>query len=223
MKPRFVVVEGPIGVGKTTLAQRLAERLGGDLLADPDAENPYLDAFYHEPAATALHTQLHFLLSRLDVLDAIDAPDDPGGRDHERPLIGDFLIDKDRLFAELTLDPREWSMYERLHRRLLDERKLSAVPVPDLVIYLQAPLERLIERIERRGHARERRIDSGYLQELAHAYEAYFHGWEDSTLLIVNTADIDIARSAAETDRLLERIDEIDGGRHYFNPVLPAR
>lgn len=217
MKPRFIAVEGPIGVGKTTLARRLADTLDAVYIADPDAENPYLDAFYRDPAATALHTQLHFLLSRLDSLDALSASDDDGRR-----RVSDFLIDKDRLFAELTLDAREWSMYDRLHTRLIDERQKDDESRPDLVIYLQAPLERLIERIERRGLARERRIDSSYLQALASVYERFFHGWKGSHLLIVNTADIDIAASSAETHRLVEHIDGFEGGKQYFNPGLPA-
>ena len=239
MTPRFIAVEGPIGVGKTTLARRLAEATGARLVADPDADNPWLAAFYDDPASVALHVQLHFLLARLERLESI-GPRLPDGVS----LVSDFLLEKDRLFAELTLEPRERSVYERLHERLVgdvhaadetrsDESGEGATephdggatrgwPEPDLVIYLQAPTERLIERIERRGQTYERRIDSGYLDALSAAYERFFHGWTRSPLLIVNTDGIDLARSAAETRRLLERVEALGGGRHYFNPGLPA-
>lgn len=212
MRPRFIAVEGPIGVGKTTLARELAAALDARLVADPDADNPYLESFYRDPARHALHVQLHFLLARTETLEALAAV---SGRD---VTVSDFLIEKDRLFAELTLDGDEWSMYRRLHERLVG----GELPRPDLVIYLQAPLERLVERIERRGVAHERRIDSRYLEALSAAYERFFHAWDATALLIVNTAGIDIAREPAETRRLLGRIAHIDGGRHYFNPALPA-
>ena len=224
MTPRFLAVEGPIGVGKSTLARHLADALGATVIADPDADNPYLEAFYADPSSTALHAQLHFLLSRLEVLDSIGDVREEGACAGAR-IVSDFLIDKDRLFAELTLESREWAMYERLHERLLGAGAGEAdlrEATPDLVIYLQAPLERLVERIERRGRSHERRIDSRYLQRLANAYERLFHDWSASPLLIVNTADMDPANSPAETRRLLERIDRMDGGRHYFNPGVPA-
>lgn len=212
MRPRFIAIEGPIGVGKTTLAKDLAAALDARFVPDPDDANPYLEPFYRDPSAYALHVQLHFLLARLEAMERVSA------MPPSITLVSDFLIEKDPLFAELTLDGDEWSIYRRLHERLIGE-----LPRPDLVIYLQAPLERLVERIERRGVEHERRIDSRYLEALAAAYERFFHAWNASTLLIVNTAGIDIASEPAETRRLLERIADIDGGRHYFNPALPAR
>jgi len=207
MKYQFIAIEGPIGVGKSTLAAQLASQYKASLLSDTDATNPYLKTFYRDPSSAAFHTQLHFLVSRLEILN------NPAVVNPNQPIVADFLLDKDRLFAELTLDHTEWWMYSRLYDKLA-----IGVPRPDLVVYLQAPLERLIERIERRGVGHEQRIDSNYLQQLSVLYERFFHSYTETPLLIVNAADINLADDPREVLRLAMRIRELEGGRHYFNP-----
>jgi len=193
MKFRHIAIEGPIGVGKTTLAQQLCRHYKAHFLGDTEEQNPYLKGFYANPQALALHTQLHFLVSRLRCIEDCVAQLPQG-----QILVADFLIDKDLLFAELTLDETEWWMYEQLYHRLSEK-----LPRPDLVIYLQAPLERLIERIERRGRSHEQRIDSNYLQALSGLYERHFHQSEGATQLVVNTAEINLADSSQDIERLL--------------------
>lgn len=208
MKYQFIAIEGPIGVGKTTFASQLAKHYKASFLTDTDASNPYLQAFYRDPSAAAFHTQMHFLVSRLEVLN------NPAVKNPTQPIVADFLLDKDRLFAELTLDHTEWWMYSQLY-----EQQISGVPKPDLVVYLQAPLEKLIERIERRGIIHEQRIDSNYLQQLSALYERFFHEYAQTPLLIVNTAKVNLADDPDEFLNLANRISDMEGGKHYFNPV----
>ncbi len=212
MKHQFIAIEGPIGVGKSTLASILANEFNADLLQDTETVNPYLKQFYKDPQSVALHTQLHFLLSRLELLNSPSVTRPTG------PLVADFLLDKDKLFAELTLNEAEWWMYTRLYDRLSEN-----CVRPDLVIYLQAPLEKLIQRIERRGLRHEQRIDSHYLQQLITVYERYFHEYAESSLLIVNASEINIADNEDDVARLVEQVRNLEGGRHYFNPVASAR
>lgn len=211
MKHQFIAIEGPIGVGKSTLAAILAKEFKADLIQDTETVNPYLKQFYKDPKPVALHTQLHFLLSRLEVLNS------PEVVRPTRPIVADFLLDKDKLFAELTLSEDEWWMYTRTFDRMSEN-----CVRPDLVIYLQAPLERLIQRIERRGLRHEQRIDSHYLQQLISVYERYFHEYAESALLIVNASEINIADDEQDVSRLVDQIKNLDGGRHYFNPVASA-
>jgi len=208
MKYQYIAVEGPIGVGKTTLAKKLASAFRGRYLADAVAANPYLESFYKQPKHVALHTQLHFLMSRLDAMDR--AKVDTG----TRPVVADFILEKDRLFAELTLDETEWAMYSAVFNRTVE-----AQPRPDLVVYLQAPLEKLVQRIERRGNRHEQRIESRYLQRLIELYERYFHQYDASPLLIVNAAEINLADSPEDFESLVERIKSVEGGRHFVNPI----
>ncbi|MBX2878880.1 MAG: deoxynucleoside kinase [Granulosicoccus sp.] len=208
MKYQFLAVEGPIGVGKTTLAKKLASHFNARLLTDTEDSNPYLGSFYKQQNARAFHTQIHFLVSRLEALN------NPEIIQTEQPIVADFFIQKDKLFAELTLDHTEWWMYSTISEQLLQN-----VPRPDLVVYLQAPLAQLIERIERRGYNYERRIDSHYLEELSALYERYFHTYCDP-LLIINTADINLADSEADVSELCHRIAEFRGGRQFYNPQI---
>lgn len=206
--PSYVVVEGPIGVGKTTLAKRLADTFGSDLMLEGAAENPFLEKFYENPQTAALPTQLHFLLQRARQLKQIRQ------EDMFAPVrVADFLIDKDRLFAELTLDEDELELYEQVYANLT----LDA-PRPDLVVYLQAPVEVLLERIKRRGIAYEKYIDTAYLERLCDSYVRFFYQYNDAPLLIVNAADIDFANEVQDYHLLLERIMQNRSGRHYFNP-----
>jgi deoxyadenosine/deoxycytidine kinase len=206
--PRYVVVEGPIGVGKTTLARRLADTFGHPLLLEPAADNPFLDRFYRDSGRHALQTQLFFLLHRLRQLA------DLGDGDLFSPqIVADFLLQKDRLFAELTLDADEFALYEQIHDKLA-----ITVPPPDLVVYLQAPVRVLGERIRRRGVPAEQRIDSGYLSSIIDAYARFFHFYDDSPLLIVNAAEIDLASNDAHFVALVERIANMTGTRQFFNP-----
>ncbi len=205
--PRHIAVEGPIGVGKTTLATRLAETLHYPLLLEPTTENPFLDRFYRERRRHALPTQLFFLLHRARQVAALD--DDLVGS----VVVADFLIEKDRLFAEINLDADELLLYEQLWRSL-DIHP----PTPDLVIYLHAPPPVLVERIRRRGVDFERHIDDDYLTGLCTAYTNFFHHYSAAPLLIVNAAEIDFAHDDRHFEALFDQLRDFDGVRKYFNP-----
>lgn len=207
--PRFIVIEGPIGVGKTTLAKKLAQSYDSELLLEGAAENPFISKFYENPRAAALPTQLYFLLQRARQMQELRQ-----GDMFSPVRVSDFLMEKDRLFAELTLDEDELKLYEQVYEQLTFD-----VLVPDLVIYLQAPLEILHERIHRRGIAHERLIESAYLQRLSDAYVQFFYHYDEAPLLIVNAAELDFASNDKDYDQLLQRISSIRSGRHFFNPV----
>ena len=194
--PRFIAVEGPIGVGKTTLARRLAATLNYDTLLEDVEENPFLERFYADPRGNALPTQLFFLFQRT------------------RPIrVADFLLDKDPLFARVTLEDEELRLYQQVYDQLTVDK-----PVPDLVIYLQAPPETLLARIQKRGVAMERAITADYLRQLNEAYTQFFHYYDDAPLVIVNTRDIDVADNDLDYRRLVEFLIGVKSGRHYYNP-----
>ncbi len=206
--PRYIAIEGPIGVGKTTLAQRLAVSLRYPTLLEPVTDNPFLDRFYEEGKNHALPTQLFFLLHRARQITDLPTNDLLGPI-----LVSDFLMEKDRLFAQLTLDAEEFALYEQIYNSL----NINP-PAPDLVIYLQAPTSILQERIKRRGIAFEQDVDDGYLAALADAYTEFFHYYNDAPLLIVNAAEIDYAINDAHFELLIDRIIDMDGTRQFFNP-----
>ncbi len=207
--PDFIVVEGPIGVGKTTLAQRLAHSFGTELMLEQAEENPFLGRFYQNPRGAALQTQLFFLFQRAGQVQELRQAD------LFRPVrVADFLMEKDRLFARLTLDDDEFRLYEQVYAHLTID-----APRPDLVIYLQAPIEVLMARIAKRARDYESYIDSSYLERLAEAYTNFFHHYDASPLLIVNAADIDFANNEDDYQQLLEQVRQVRSGRHYFNPM----
>lgn len=205
----YIVVEGPIGVGKTTLARRLAESFGSELVLEAPEENPFLARFYGNPRRHALPTQLFFLLQRARQLQELRQSD------LFNPVrVADFLLEKDRLFAALTLAADELDLYERVYGQVID-----FAPAPDLVIYLQAPVPVLMERIVQRGIPYEMDLEPAYLQRVAEAYTAFFHDYSAAPLLIVNATDIDLAHSEQDYALLLEHVRTLRRGRHYFNPL----
>lgn len=206
--PRFIAVEGPIGVGKTTLARRLADTFGFDTLLEQTEDNPFLTRFYQNPARFALQTELFFLFQRADQLRQLRQQDLFAG-----PQVADFLVEKNRLFAEVNLDEDEFALYDTVYQHMLID-----APDPDLVIYLQAPSAVLRQRVQRRGHAFEQRIDSGYLEHLNDAYTRFFHYYDSAPLLIVNAAEIDLVNGEADYQHLVSELLDIRTGRHYFNP-----
>jgi deoxyguanosine kinase len=209
---RFIVVEGPIGVGKTTLAAKLAETLSAELVLERADANPFLERFYRNPRAGALPAQLYFLFQRAQQLAALKQ------HDLFAPLrVADYLIDKDRLFARTTLDEEEYRLYEQVYTKLAIE-----APKPDLVIYLQAPVDVLLARIARRGIQHEQFIDRGYLERLNDAYARFFHEYEAGPLLIVNAATIDPVNSDEDYEELLTAIRRQRRGRLYYNPMRHA-
>ncbi len=210
--PGYVVVEGPIGVGKSSLASRLAASLDAELLLERADENPFLERFYREPDAAAFPTQLFFLMQRAEQVRRLNQGD------MFRPqVVSDFLFSKDRLFAELNLDDAEFDLYDRVYRTLA-----VTLPRPDLVIYLQAPVTALQRRIRRRGVAYEQGMAAEYLERLSDAYIRFFYHYADAPLLIVNTAGINPVESDDDYARLLEQVLSIRSGRHYFNPAPVA-
>lgn len=206
--PQYLAIEGPIGVGKTTLAKKLADLLDYPLLLEAVTENPFLDRFYAEGTTQALPTQLFFLLQR-----AKQVQDMPGNDLLARALVTDFMIEKDDLFATLTLDPAELDLYRQIHSSL----KLEP-PRPDLVIYLQAPARVLKQRVFRRGIDFEQSIHIDYLDALADSYAEFFHYYDDAPVLIVNAAEIDFANNEDHFNALLEQILQMEGTRQFFNP-----
>jgi deoxyguanosine kinase len=204
---RYLVVEGPIGAGKTSLAQRLAERLGKDLMLEQPDANPFLPRFYEDPRRHALATQLFFLFQRIQQLGEIKQM----GL-FDKGTVADFLLDKDPLFARLTLSDPELHLYTQIYRQLMPQ-----APVPDLVIYLQASPETLIGRVRRRGIAYERGIGEDYLLRLTEEYRRFFYQFEAAPLLIVNSEHLNFVDDEADFDLLLRRINEMRGPREYFS------
>jgi len=208
--PRYIVVEGPIGVGKTSLATRLAESFDSDLILEQAHENPFLERFYRNRRNAALPAQLFFLFQRARQIEEIRQSD------LFSPVrVSDFLLEKDRLFAELNLDDNELSLYNQIYESLELEP-----PTPDLVVYLQAPPSVLLRRIASRGVAYEQFIDERYLERLGEAYAGFFYEFDAAPLLIVNAAAIDPVHRDADYQELLRAISRMKRGRHFFNPAI---
>lgn len=211
-KSRFIVVEGAIGVGKTSLANKLADSLSADVVLEEVFENPFLERFYRDGRSAALPAQMFFLFARARQIDDLRQSDM-----FTNVRVSDYLFAKDRLFAELNLSPDELKLYEQV----VDSLHIDP-PVPDLVIYLQATVESLLERIARRGVGFEQAIDRRYLEKLTDAYARFFHAYNEGPLLIVNASQIDPINNEADYDQLFQQIEGITGGRHFFNPVAAA-
>ena len=207
--PRYIAVEGCIGVGKTTLARNIARLFNYDMLLEQPEENPFLERFYRDPKSTALPTQLFFLFQRANQLQSLRQDDM-----FEPVRVADFLIEKDQLFARTTLDDDELNIYRQVYDKLV----INA-PQPDLVIYLQAPLDVLLERIRQRGISAEQHISADYLKALNDAYTEFFHFYDGAPLLIVNAKDLNLAKNRDHFKQLVEYILTIKSGRHYYNPV----
>lgn len=207
--PDYIAVEGPIGVGKTTLSRNLARLFNYDLLLEQPEQNPFLARFYQDPKSAALQTQLFFLFQRAGQIQQLRQEDMFSPR-----RIADFMMEKDQLFAQVTLDEDEFAIYQQVYERLT----LDA-PEPDLVIYLQAPLAVLQSRVRSRGNPIEQNISDEYLQTLNEAYTQFFHYYDKSPLLIVNAQDLNLADNREHFQQLVEYIVTIKSGRHYYNPV----
>lgn len=206
--PKYIVVEGPIGVGKTTLVKRLASTFNYDTLLEAADQNPFLADFYRNPNKSALATQLFFLLQRAEQTQAMRQSD------IFTPVrISDFLIEKDRLLAALILGEAELKLYDQIYDHLTVD-----VPTPDLVIYLQAPTSVLSQRIQKRGIPYEQAVRKEYLDKVNEAYTRFFHYYDQSPLLIVNAAEIDFINDDHGFQLLVDQIRAAHSGRHYFNP-----
>lgn len=209
---RYLVVEGPIGVGKTSLARRLGVHLDAELKLEQPEGNPFLARFYQNPQRYALQTQLFFLFQRLDQLRELSQPElfpRPDGG----VVVGDYLLDKDPLFAALTLSEDEY----RLYRQIYDRVSQLAAPVPDLVIYLQARPETLIARVRKRGIEMERKIGDDYLTQLGESYTRFFHGYNAAPVIVVNSENLNFVDNDDDFRLLLQRIETMRGPREYFN------
>jgi len=203
--PRFIAVEGPLRVGKSTLAEILAESLHARRIVEPE-DNPFLDRFYQAQPGMGFATQLWFLMERFEQLRQL--------KDFEVPVVSDYLFEKDKLFAYVNLSDAELDLYKRYYTLFREQ-----VPTPDLVIYLQATPEVLKQRLKRKGAAGERAISDAYIEQVAQAYEHFFFHYTASDLLIVNTSDIDFVHNNQDLQLLLKRLSEPIKGTQYFLPL----
>ena len=208
--PQYIAIEGAIGVGKTTLAKRLAESFNYQTLLEKAEDNPFLERFYQNRRQAALATQLFFLFQRAQQLQDLRQSDI-----FEPVRVADFLIDKDPLFARINLDNDEFQLYEKVFEQLTID-----APKPDLVIYLQAPTNVLLSRIENRGNFIEQQIDKEYLEQLNEVYSDFFLYYDGAPLLIVNASEIDMVNSENDYLQLVDYMLDIRSGRHYFNPTF---
>ena len=208
--PSYIAVEGPIGVGKTTLARRIADTFDYDLLLEEAEMNPFLERFYQNRQQTALATQLFFLFQRVQKITELKQRDM-----FDQACVADFVLEKDPLFAGVNLDPDEFALYEKVFSKM----RVDA-PIPDLVIYLQASPDRLLERIDRRGIDAERLIDRRYLEQLNEVYSEFFLYYDAAPLLIINANEIDLAQGDRDYEQLVDYMLNIKKGRHYFNPTF---
>lgn len=210
MDNRYIVVEGPIGVGKTSLANILARRFGARLVLEVVEENPFLSSFYADRQKYAFQTQIFFLLSRYRQQQELFQQEL-----FNSVTVSDYLLAKDRIFANLTLDNHELALYERVFEALGPN-----VVKPDLVIYLQGRLEVLLQRIKKRARDFERQFDAEYLQALSHAYNDFFAHYDETPLLVVDTSDIDFVHNEGDLDALLSAVNGVRQGTHHYIPPV---
>ena len=204
---RYLVIEGPIGAGKTSLARRLGASMGAELLLEQPAENPFLARFYQDMPRYALQTQLFFLFQRARQIEPLAQSDM-----FRRPTVSDFLLDKDPLFARITLSSDEFALYQRIYDALRPH-----APAPDLVVYLQAQPAILVERVKRRAALFERGISDDYLALLAESYARFFYHYDASPLLIVNSENLNFVERDADFELLVEKIRGMKSRREFFN------
>ncbi|MAR95724.1 MAG: deoxynucleoside kinase [Gammaproteobacteria bacterium] len=206
--PKYIAIEGPIGVGKTTLANKVANTFNYNPFLEQPTENPFLKNFYRNPNQSALATQLFFLFQRMQQIEDLKQRSL-----FENVRVADFLIEKDRLFAEVTLSSEEMSLYEKVYEHITID-----APTPDLVIYLQAPIEILKERITKRGNINEQYLTLDYLEKLNDAYSRFFLDYKSAPLLIVNAADINLEKNEHDYETLITTIMSNPKGMNYINP-----
>jgi len=210
---RYIVVEGPIGVGKSSLTNIISERFAARKVMEVVEENPFLSSFYGDRAKYAFQTQMFFLLSRFKQQQKLFQQDL-----FNTITVSDYLFAKDRIFAHLTLDPNELALYERIFEELGPR-----VAKPDLVIYMQARLEVLLTRIKKRGREFERKFDPQYLDDLCKAYNEFFFHYQDTPLLVVNTSDIDFVNNPEDLENLINVVKSTKKGTHHYQPMSVRR
>ncbi|MBT7542672.1 MAG: deoxynucleoside kinase [Gammaproteobacteria bacterium] len=206
---KYIVIEGPIGVGKTSLSNKLALEWDAELILENVDDNPFLSKFYKNPREVSLQTQLYFLLTRTRQVQGFKQQDI-----FSKTRVSDFMLQKDRLFAQVTLNTEEYDLYDQLYSYMTVD-----IPKPDLLIYLQAPANILMKRIKKRGRNFEKYINTEYLEKLNSMYLKFFNSYNSSPLLIVNAEDIDFVNNKIDYKNLLNKIYSIKKGRHYFNPL----
>jgi len=207
--PRYIAIEGPIGVGKSSLAKLLAQKYASRLVKEEVAGNPFLERFYENPRKFAFQTQLFFLLSRYRQQRELAQ-----GDLFETGLVCDYILAKDKIFALINLEDDEVSLYESIYKLLV-----STLPKPDLVIYLQARPEVLLSRVRKRGVAYERNISLDYLRTLSDAYNEYFFHYNETPLLVVNTSEIDFVESTRDLEHLVREVKSVKRGTQHYIPL----